>query len=42
MIYSLSLDNAVDKRSYKSVGESIDKATLTSALVDALSKLTVN
>ena len=36
----MSLDNAVDTPS-ESVNESIDKATLTSVLVDAFSKLAV-
>ena len=38
---SFVFDNAVDRPSDKSVDEPFDKATLTSALVDAFSKLAV-
>ena len=37
----MSIDNAVVKPSDKSVYKSIDKATLTSAFLDAFSKLAV-
>ena len=37
----MALENAVDKPSDTSVDESFDKATLTSALVDASSKLAI-